>query len=157
MSVSLAAAGGGKVEVRRKGAVDAVVDPELAEALSSALALRERAEEVERELAERKALIAERARRFTGEAATVTFAAGGVACRVARRFEAEVPEGSVGALRRLLGGRFRDLVRTKTRRMATKALLEEAARRGDLAGHIAVRELSPQFTFSRRQAASGQR
>lgn len=136
------------VTVRRNGGEDPIADPELRGAILRAFELKAKADEVERELSEKRALIAGRARRLQGGSGTVTFLARGLSLRVSRRFEASVPAEAVSALRRLLGGRFRDLVRVKTRHLATKALVEEAARREDLQGHITVRELSPRFTFT---------
>jgi DNA-binding protein YbaB len=137
------------VTIRKNGATRAEADPELAGALRRAFALWARLGELEAELSEIKEEIARRAEEVSGPSggggATVTFEAGGAACTVSMRHEALVPQENVPALRRLLGRRFRDLVRTKVRHTATSRLVREAGE--EALSLIKLRRLSPQFRW----------
>lgn len=135
------------VTVKKGGTIRRAADPELAAALRRAFALWGRLKAIEAELSEAKDEIARRAEELSSPAGgyTVTFEAGGAACSVSMRHEALVPEENVPALRRLLGRRFRDLVRTRTRHAATSRLVREAG--DEVLALLNLRRLSPQFRW----------
>lgn len=134
--------------VVKKGRQRQVVrDGPLSAAIRRAYALTRRVRAVEEELSQARQLIHRRAGEFLGTSGTVSFEASGVTCKVTARYEAVIPEDKLAEVRRLLGRRFRDLVRVKTRYLATRQLLEEAAERGEFRELITLRELSPQLTW----------
>jgi hypothetical protein len=134
------------VTVIQGGSKSRIRDPELARAVSGAHSLWLRMRELEAELAKARAIIAGRAGELVDSGVTVSFESGGIRCTVAFRREATVPEENVAALKKLLGRRFKDLVRTKVSYTATRRLLEQAG--DDELGLIRVRQLSPQFKWS---------
>lgn len=138
----------GLVVVRQKGTRKVVRDRRLSEAIMRASELSRRARAMEPELSEARALIAGRAREFTGPGGTVSFEAGGVLLSVTARYEAVIPEDKVAEARRLLGRRFNELVRVKRKYRGTRGLLEEAGGPGGpLEGLIIMKEASPRFTW----------
>jgi hypothetical protein len=128
---------------RRKSSI---VDAELADAVGRAHSIWLGLRDLEARLSDAKAIIARRAEELRGGRATVSLQAGGVRCTVSVRHEALVPEENVQALRKLLGRRFRDLVRKRVHYSATSRLIEQAE--DDVLSLIRLRRLSPQFRWS---------
>lgn len=126
-----------------------ISDPELAAALARAYEIHKtiRALEPERLLA--RGLIARRAAELLkDEQGTVTFKVGALAITVNRRQETLIPEDNVTEVRRLLGRRFSELVRTRRAYVGRPALLEQAGAR--LRALLRFRQLSPRFTWVTR-------
>jgi hypothetical protein len=136
------------VAVRQGGQRRKINDPGLSDALRRSYALWRRLKAFEAELSEAKGLIAKRAEELSGGGSTVSFDAGDVTCTVTFRHEAVIPEENVAELKKLLGRRFKDLVRTKVRRLATSRLVGEADD-GTLS-LIRLRRLSPQLKWGTR-------
>jgi hypothetical protein len=127
-----------------------IEDGRLSSALLRAFGLHEEIRALEAEFSEVREIIRERARAYAGQRATVSFEASGVLCRVTERYEVTVPAGNVEELRRILGRRFKDLVSVRTKYLGTRKLAEEAACNQAIQGLLALRELSPQLSFSKR-------
>jgi hypothetical protein len=140
------------VAVRQGGQRREINDPGLSDALRRSYALWRRLKAIEAELSEGKGLIAKRAEEFSGGGSTVSFDAGDVTCTVTFRHEAVIPEDNVAELKKLLGRRFKDLVRTKVRRLATSRLVGEAD--GDTLSLIRLRRLSPQLKWGTKGASN---
>ena len=155
--MSLLAARLGSVEaevvVRQGRARRTVNDKGLGRAIERAFGLSQRIKELEAEMQESRSHIARRAADLSGGGSTITLSSGGVACTVSRRFEAQVPEGNLAALKKILGRRFRELVNVRTRHTACRQLIKEAPE-GALE-LLLLRELSPQFRWSGRCVAGG--
>lgn len=153
MSLLAARLGGAEAEVvvRQGRAQRTVNDKGLSRAIERAFGLSQRIRELEAEMLESRAHIARRAADLSGGGSTITLSAGGVACTVTRRFEAQVPEGNLAALKKILGRRFRELVNVRTRHTAGRQLIKEAP--AGALELLRLRELSPQFRWSGRGMA----
>lgn len=138
------------VAIRQGGKQRRITDPGLSDALRRSYALWRRMKSCEAELSEAKHFIATRAEELGG-GSTISFAVGDVICTVTLRHEAIIPEGNVAKLRKLLGRRFRDLVRTNVRHLATSRLVG-VADEGTLS-LIRLRRLSPQFKWAMKGAS----
>jgi hypothetical protein len=139
------------VAIRQGGDRRRINDPELSDALRRSYALWRRLKACESELSGAKRLIAKRAEELGGGGSTVSFDAGDVTCTVTLRHEAVIPEENVAKLRKLLGRRFKDLVRTKVRHLATSRLVGEAD--GGTLSLIRLRRLSPQLKWGMKGAS----
>lgn len=133
------------VTVRQGGTGRRIIDPDLSETLRTAYGLWRRLKTLEAALSGAKEKIARRAGELSAQGSTVTFETGGMTCTVTLRHEALVPEENLPELKRLLGRRFRDLVRTRTRHAATSRLVSEAEE--EVLGLLRIRPLSPQFKW----------
>lgn len=125
---------------------EAIRDRELAHALRKSHELYRKSREAEPHMTAAKELIAARAEEFLGEGqGSVHFENDGLACRVTTRTEVLIPEENLVEVRRLLGRRFRDLVRVKTRYVGTRELLYGADE--EVRELIDLRRLCPRFTW----------
>lgn len=138
---------GQEVVVSNGRSREAVRDGRLFETVARAFALSKKAAAIEEQLKKARAFIAERAWELCGRDGAVELRCGDISCRVRARHEAAISEEKVKDARRILGRRFRELVNVKTRYLASRRLLEEAASRKDLEDLITLRQLSPQFTW----------
>lgn len=139
------------IGIRQGGDLRRIIDPELSDALRKSYALWRKLKACEAELSVAKRLIVKRAEDLSGGGSTVSFDAGDVTCTVTLRHEAVIPEENVTKLKKLLGRRFRDLVRTKVRHMATSRLVGEAD--NGMLSLIRLRRLSPQLKWGIKDAA----
>lgn len=126
-----------------EGKMRRLKDEALSAALVRAVELQGMMRELEPEYSELREFISTRAKRAARKGGSVSFRSSGVVCTVSPRLEAVVPEENVAALRRLLGRRFGELV--KTRHSGSLALLEERGIRELLV----LKELSPRFRLER--------
>lgn len=133
------------VTVRKHGEGHQINDPGLGDAIRRTYGLWRRVKALEAELSEAKALIVRRAEDLRAGGHTVAFETKGITCTVAMRYEAEIPEENLRELKKLLGRRFKDLVRVKTRHSGTSRLLGEAGL--EVLGLLRLRRLSPQFKW----------
>ncbi len=133
------------ITVRKRGEGHQINDPGLSAEIRRAYGLWRRIKALEAELSEAKALIVRRAEDLRAGGHTVAFETEGITCTVAMRYEAEIPEKNLRELRRLLGRRFKDLVRVKTRYSGTSRLVGEAGQ--EVLGLLRLRRLSPQFKW----------
>jgi hypothetical protein len=140
------------VAVRQAGQRRTINDPELSDAVRRAYILWRRLKTLEAELSEAKGLIARRAEELGGGGSTISFGAGDVTCTITSRHEALIPEENVVKLKKLLGRRFKDLVRTKVRYLATCRLVEEAG--NEALSLMRLRRLSPQFKWGTKGASN---
>jgi hypothetical protein len=123
-----------------------VRDRKLSTAIRNSYKLYRRTQGMEADLQEVKGFISGRARDFmTGEPGSVTFRTGGLVCRVTPRHEAVIPEEHVAAVRRLLGSRFRRLVRVKTRYLGLRELMDKPAE--GVRELVELRELAPRVVW----------
>jgi hypothetical protein len=133
------------ITVRKRGEGHQINDPGLSAAIQRAFDLWRRVKALEAELSEAKALIVRRAEDLRAGGHTVAFEARGITCTVAMRYEAGIPEENIQELKRLLGRRFKDLVRVKTRYSGTSRLVGEAGL--EVLRLLRLRRLSPQFKW----------
>lgn len=141
----------GRVLVKRGNSREIIRDRRLFKAIRRASALNRRVRFVEPELSEARMFIAKRAKKFSSRG-KVSFEAARASLSVTTRYEAVIPEERVEEARRLLGGRFNELVRVKTRYLAALPFVEDArsGRNPALreAGRLIVlREIAPRFTW----------
>lgn len=126
-----------------------VRDRGLSVTLRRGFELAKRVSELEAELSALRGLMAKRAHDvLRGRRGSVAFSTGSLTLRVTSRQEAVVPEENVGALRRLLGRRFKELVRVKKICTGSTKLIDGADR--EVLRLIHVRQLSPRFDWQRR-------
>lgn len=132
-----------------------ISDRELSGAIELAVGFVRTLKEIEPQLKVQKEVIARKAKTFIDDKGTVTFIVdteewGLVECKVTFQYEATIPEGKVEDLKRILGKRFEDLVRTKTTYLATQKLIELAAdadRGKEIAECITIKEKAAQISF----------
>ncbi len=148
-------AGDAAVVVTRGREAREITDPRLAGSVQRAYGLQQSLRELEAELRQEKAYIGRRAWDLAGGGSTVSLQAGGVRCTVTLRHEAAVPEENIAALRKLLGRRFRELVRVRTSYAGTRRLVEEAG--AEVLSLLRLRRLSPQFRWESTDISNGGR
>jgi len=136
---------GALVTVRQGGEALEVEDAGLSRSLARAFALWRSLKSTEAEFSREKEAIFRRAGEIAGGGSAATIESEGVSLTITPRHEALVPEENVPALRRLLGRRFKDLVRTRTRHLATGRLLGEAG--PEVLALLELNALSPQFRW----------
>jgi hypothetical protein len=125
---------------------EAIRDRKLSSTIRRAFELYRNASAVEQELSLARDFIAARARDILGRPrGSVSFSTGDLTCRVTSRLEAVVPNENVSMLRKLLGRRFNELVRTSKKYVGSMKLLDFED--SDVSGLLSVRELSPRFNW----------
>jgi hypothetical protein len=141
-----------EVVVKKGRQKEVIRDAFLAEAVVKCAGLVDDMKDLEPSIKEYKATITRRAKDFLDRRGTVTLIAGRVKCKVTMRYECVVPEDKVAELRRILGKRFKDLVRVQTKYTGTQVLVDEAAEGGVPKKLLQVKDLSPQISFTREVA-----
>lgn len=130
-------------------------DRELYGAVELAVGFMRTLKEIEPQYKAQKEVIARKAKSFIDDKGTVTFLVdtegwGLIECKVTFQYEAVIPDDKVKEVKRILGERFNDLVRTKTTYYATKNLIKlatDADKGKELAECIVVKEKAAQISF----------
>ncbi|MBI4824773.1 MAG: hypothetical protein HY805_11195 [Nitrospirae bacterium] len=104
---------------------------------------------IEPELSKYKNHIVGCAKRFMGTSGTLCFIVDDVSLKVTLRHEAVIPPENISEIKRLLGQRFRDLIRVKHRYVCSQNLLLELKEKG-LESLMELKELSPQLTWQEK-------
>jgi hypothetical protein len=124
-------------------------DRGLSTALRRGFELEKRISKLEAELSVLRGLMARRAHNvLRGQKGSVSFQTGRLTLRVSSRQETVVLEENVRELRRLLGRRFKELVRVKKIYTGSAKLVNGADR--EISRLIHVRQLSPRFNWHRK-------
>lgn len=95
-------------------------------------------------------MIASVAKDYIDSSGSLTFEVDGISCRVRFSYVCQIPAEHIDEVRRLLGDRFEDLVRTKIKYEGTTKLIDMAAdgdRGKEIAKHLVVRESAPSLKF----------
>src|SRR3989338_6744 len=119
------------------------------ERIKAAYGISRDSKELELSLKEYKENISEIARGYLEENGTLRFIVDGIVCSVTFGNECVIKEEHVDEVKKLLGDRFPDLVRTKIKYEGTMKLIELAAgdRGKEIAKHLIVKEKSPSIRF----------
>jgi hypothetical protein len=140
----MAIKGSEQIVVKRKGGIKKLRDSRLSSAIRKAFEHHLKEKEAAPELREARGLIAGRAKDFLdGKRGSVSFEVGGLSLSVTPRYEAVIDEENVKEVRRLLGPRFRELVKVKKRYVGSSGLLDDA----EVRKLVSLRELSPSFRW----------
>ncbi|MBI3584227.1 MAG: hypothetical protein HY096_09820 [Nitrospinae bacterium] len=127
-----------------------IEDVKLAEVINEAWNLNTDLKEMKHQYDELKDYIEDAARNYLEENGTLRFAVDGIICSVTFGNECVIDEEHIDEVKRLLGDRFPDLVRTKIKYEGTMKLIELAAdgdRGKEIAKHLIVKEKSPSVRF----------
>lgn len=132
-----------------------IKDTELAEAVELAVGFYRALKDIEPQFKTQKAVIAKKAKNYIDDKGTVTFIVdteeyGLVECKVTFQYEAVIPQEHIEEVKRILGSRFDDLIKTKTTYVATPKLIElatDADRGKEVAQYIFIKEKAAQISF----------
>ena len=141
-----------KVVVRVGRKEKEIIHSGLAETIRAAYGLTLDLKAMEPSLKEYKSYIVKTANDFLDENGTVSFIVDDIVCKVTFGYECVVPEEKVEELKRILGERFYDLVRIKTRYEGTAMLIELACdgdKGREIASCIVVNKKSPAIRFEK--------
>lgn len=135
----------------KKGREEIIVtDQRLADLITSAYNLSLEIKAIEPALKEYKEEIASIAKDYLDEAGTVTFIIDSIACRITFGYECVVHPEKIEELKKILGDRFDDLVKTKVIYNGTSKLIELASdgdRGRPIAECLIIKEKSPAIRF----------
>ncbi|MEW6115356.1 MAG: hypothetical protein AB1553_00440 [Nitrospirota bacterium] len=151
MAAKLGKAGAVETVTLKKGRETTTISvPRLADTIRSARGLTIEMKSLEPALKEYRDYIASVAKDYIDASGTLTFIIDGIRCKVTFGYECVIPEEHVAEVRRLLGERFDDLVRTKITHSGTSKLIDMAAdgdRGKAIAGCLVIKEKTPGVSF----------
>lgn len=125
-------------------------DSTLADVIRLANNLTNEMKALEPSLKEYKTHIAKVAKDYIDASGTVTFIVDGIQCKITFGYECVIPEENVEEVKRILGDRFEDLVRTKIKHEGTMKLIDMAAdgdRGQAIAKCLVIKEKTPSIRF----------
>ncbi len=131
-----------------------ITDADLADVLKRAYMLYSVMQELKEEYDEEKKRLISKARTYIGDKGTITFVHSGIEVKITFQHEVIIPNDKVEQLKKLLGERFNDLVKTKTIYYATANLIDmavDADRGKEIAECIIVKEKGVQIKWKEQE------
>lgn len=143
------------VTIKKARETTYIQSPGLADAIRAARNLSLEIKSLELGLKEHKEQIVSVARDYIDAAGTLTFIVDNIHCKVTFGYECVIPKEHVDVVRRILGERFDDLVRTKISYYGTSKLIDMAVdgdRGKAIAECLVINEKTPRVSFEEREA-----